>query len=279
MKKTIQHFEQEHGQPKIRSLKAQLAAEHAKLESVAGVQNKVVVEKARDCSFVFGMVGDKHMGSLHHHNDALHGYYDHAKSRGVEVVYDTGDLLDGHKIYRGQEFELRDVGLDAQVSRVCADHPRNGIITKFIMGNHDASFKNEAGVVSGKIIASGRDDMVFLGEDQARIEYQTPNGAFSIMLLHPGGGSSYALSYRPQKIVESLEGGTKPDLIAIGHYHKADMIPSYRNVCAIQTGTFQKQTPFMARQGLAAHVGGWIVEVTKGKGHNTIKAEFVAFYV
>jgi hypothetical protein len=99
------------------------------------------------------------------------------------------------------------------------------------------------------------------------------------MLIHPGGGTSYALSYRAQKIVESLEGGTKPDLLAIGHYHKADMIPSYRNVCAIQTGTFERQTPFMARGGLSAHVGGWIGEVVKGKGHNTIKAEFVAFYV
>ena len=89
-----------------------------------------------------------------------------------------------------------------------------------------------------------------------------------MQLIHPGGGSSYALSYRPQKIVESLEGGTKPDMLAIGHYHKADYIPSYRNVATLQVGTFQRQTPFMSRQGLAAHVGGWIVDVTVGDGHN-----------
>jgi DNA polymerase II small subunit/DNA polymerase delta subunit B len=277
--KTVEHFEQTHGQPKIKRLQAQLAAEHAKVEALADVQGKVVVETADDCKLIFGLVGDKHFGSLYHDNKNLHGFYDYAKSRGVKIIYDVGDLMDGHKIYKGQEFELRDIGLDAQVSRIVADHPRNGIITKFITGNHDASFKHEAGVVAGKLVESARPDMQFLGEEQARVEYQTPNGKFSIMLLHPGGGSSYALSYRPQKIVESLEGGTKPDLLAIGHYHKADMIPSYRNVCAIQTGTFQRQTPFMARGGLSAHVGGWIVEVTKGKGHNVIKAEFVAFYV
>lgn len=277
--KTIEHFESTHGQPKIKRLQAQLAAEHAKVEALADVQGKVVVETSADCKLIFGLVGDKHFGSLYHDNKSLHGFYDYAKERGVKVVYDVGDLMDGHKIYRGQEFELRDIGLDAQVSRIVTDHPRNGIVTKFITGNHDASFKHEAGVVAGKLVESARPDMEFLGEEQARIEYQTPNGKFSIMLLHPGGGSSYALSYRPQKIVESLEGGTKPDLLAIGHYHKADMIPSYRNVCAIQTGAFQRQTPFMARGGLSAHVGGWIVEVTKGKGHNIIKAEFVAFYV
>ena len=277
--KTIAHFEQEHGQPKIKRLQAQLAAEHAKVEALADVQGKTVVETSSDCRIIFGLTGDKHFGSLYHDNKSLHGFYDYAKKMGVKVIYDVGDVLDGHRVYRGMEFELRDIGLDAQVSRIVADHPRNGIVTKFITGNHDASFKHEAGCAAGKVIQSARPDMEFLGEEQARVEYNTPNGKFSIMLLHPGGGSSYALSYRPQKIVESLEGGTKPDLLAIGHYHKADMIPSYRNVCAIQTGTFQRQTPFMARGGLSAHVGGWIVEVIKGAGHNCIKAEFVAFYV
>jgi hypothetical protein len=119
----------------------------------------------------------------------------------------------------------------------------------------------------------------FLGEDQARVQFETPNGTFTLGLLHPGGGSSYALSYRPQKIIESLEGGSKPNMLAIGHHHKAEMLPSYRNVCGVQVGTFERQTPFMARQGLAAHVGGWVIEVHVGEGCNRIKGEFVAFYV
>ena len=57
------------------------------------------------------------------------------------------------------------------------------------------------------------------------------------------------------------------------------MMPSYRNVCGVQAGTFEKQTPFMARGGLAAHVGGWIIDVTVGDGCNRIKGEFVAVYV
>jgi hypothetical protein len=146
-----------------------------------------------------------------------------------------------------------------------------------ITGNHDQSFKTAAGAPVGRLIAEAT-GWKFLGEEQARVEWQTPAGAFSLQLIHPGGGSSYALSYRPQKIVESLEGGTKPDMLAIGHYHKAEMLPSYRNVCGVQVGAFQRQTPFMARGGLAAHVGGWIIEVAVGDGHNRIKGEFIAFY-
>jgi DNA polymerase II small subunit/DNA polymerase delta subunit B len=67
-------------------------------------------------------------------------------------------------------------------------------------------------------------------------------------------------------------------MLAIGHYHKAELLPSYRNIAIVQTGTFQRQTGFMARHGLAAHIGGWIVEVVVGDMHNIIRPEFVAYY-
>ena len=74
------------------------------------------------------------------------------------------------------------------------------------------------------------------------------------------------------------EGGKKPHILGIGHFHKAEYMPRYRNVKAIQAGTFQDQTPFMARKGLAAHVGGWIIEITLGDLYNKIKTEFVEFF-
>jgi predicted phosphodiesterase len=277
-KKTLATFEQAHGQPKIGKLERQLEAERAKVEALAGVQNRVTVETRKECRIRFALIGDTHLGSLYAHIDAMRGFYAFAESEGCEAIYHAGDVLDGHRVYRGQEFELRDVGLDAQIDRL-AGVKLASIPTRFITGNHDQSFKTAAGVHVGKAIEAAADGWEFLGEEQARVEWQTPAGRYSLMLLHPGGGTSYALSYRPQKIVESLGGGTKPDMIAIGHYHKAEWMPSYRNVCAVQTGTFQKQTPFMARQGLAAHVGGWVIDVTVGDGHNIVKGEFVAFYV
>jgi len=47
----------------------------------------------------------------------------------------------------------------------------------------------------------------------------------------------------------------------------------------LQSGTFQKQTPFMARQALAAHVGGWIVSIAPGSGCSAVSATFAAVYV
>lgn len=278
-RKTLAEFEETHGAPKMKRLQAQLAAEHAKVEALADVQGKVTVEKRKDCRLRFALFGDTQFGSLYAHTAAVAAFYEYALQNGATDFYHTGDVLDGHRVYKGQEFELRDLGLDAQLSRLASTAPQLPCVTHFITGNHDASFKSLAGVPVGKLIQQARPDWQFLGEEQARVEWQTPNGAFSMMLMHPGGGTSYALSYRAQKITEQLEGGSKPDLLAIGHYHKAEFIPSYRNVAIVQTGTFQRQTPFMARMGLAAHVGGWIMDVTVGEGHNVIKGEFVAFYV
>ena len=277
-KKSLGEFETAHGGSKIKSLEKRLATEQAKVEALADVQGKTVFERSKDCVIRFGLTGDRHLGSLYHHGAALAAFYEFAKAEGIDTIYDAGDILAGHKVYRGQEFELRDLGFEAQLARLVKDAPRS-IKTRFITGNHDASFKNAAGVPVGRMIEAAVPEYEFLGEEQARVQYDTPNGPFVLGLIHPGGGSAYALSYKPQKIIESLEGGTKPDLLGIGHFHKAEMMPSYRNVCGIQAGTFERQTPFMARGGLAAHVGGWIIEVTVGDGHNRIKGEFVAVYV
>jgi hypothetical protein len=278
-RKTIADFEQTHGQPKIAALKRSLDAERAKVDALSGVQNRVKVETRIDCCLRFALTGDRHYGSLYHHADALQSFYAHMDAEGVDTVYDAGDIMAGHRVYKGQEFELRDLGFEAQLDRVRKSAPVTKARTCFITGNHDASFKNAAGVPVGRMIAETVPGYEFLGEEQATIRFETPNGPFALRLIHPGGGSSYALSYRPQKIIESIGGGEKPNMLAIGHYHKAELMPSYRNVCGVQTGTFERQTPFMARQGLAAHVGGWVVEVHVGDGHNRIKAEFIAFYV
>jgi hypothetical protein len=275
--KTLGDFEATHGAPKMRRLEAQLEAERRKVAAIADVQNKTKVKRTASATFQFAFFGDVHVGSLYFAQPQLQAFYEQARDAGIEDFYCTGDVLDGHKVYRGQEFELSEIGLEQQLERLASSVPMIGT-THFITGNHDQSFKTAAGANVGKQIAAACPHWKFLGEEQARIEFATPAGSYKLMMIHPGGGTSYAISYRAQKITESLEGGTKPDALGIGHYHKADFMPSYRNVSVFQTGTFQWQTPFMARQGLQAHVGGWLVKVTVGEKWNAVDARFISFY-
>ena len=258
---------------------ADLALERARIEAFTTKRDQIFVIPSKTSTIKFGVTSDRHVGSLYHNGEALNAFYDYAKEQGVKMIFDAGDMLDGHKIYRGQEFELRDLGLERQLDRITKDSPR-GIETHFITGNHDDSFKHAAGADVGRAIAAAIPGYHFIGSTKARYIWKTPNGDCIFDLLHPGGGTAYALSYKVQKIIDSLEGGTKPDVLAIGHFHKAELLPSYRNVCGLQAGTFQMQTPFMARLGTPAHVGGWIVEIKIGpkKLYKTVRGEFVAFY-
>ena len=91
--------------------------------------------------------------------------------------------------------------------------------------------------------------------------------------------SSYATSYTSQKYVESLQGGEKPHIVLVGHYHKFDY--SYpREVHICQGGALQDQTPFMRKRKLQANVGGcviWIKQLENGV-ITSFKVEWLPFY-
>jgi hypothetical protein len=274
--KGIAEFEKEHGGSRVAELEKQL--------QYAVPRKPLVVDVPDEKNTIaFGVCGDRHVGSLFAAYDTYEAYRARLKAEGITLLLDAGDILDGHRIYKGHEFEVADLGYAAQRRRLKDVEPKDSrLVVKFITGNHDLSLKKLAGVDVGDGISESLSGYQHIGEDQGTVVLRTSSGReYVVKLLHPGGGSSYAISYRPQKIVESMEGGTKPNMICIGHYHKSDFLPSYRNVACLQTGTFQWQTPFMSGKGLAAHVGGWIVRVTVGdkkSQSNSVSAEFVAFY-
>lgn len=276
--RTVIEFEQAHGQPKIQRMERELAVEREKVAALAGTKDRVTVLPVSDRNTIrFALFGDTQIGNLYACPENLAAFFRAAKEAGCECALHTGDVLDGWKVYKGQEFELRDVGFEAQIARL-ADIPK-GLPVHFITGNHDASFKNLAGISVGAAIEKARPDWKHVGDDQGIVELRTASGKpYSVGLYHMGGGTAYAVSYRVQKAIEQMEGGRKPQLAAFGHFHKAELMPSYRNVTGIQTGCFEWQTPFMQRIPTAAHVGGWIVEVTPGDNYNRIRAEFIAFY-
>jgi hypothetical protein len=80
-------------------------------------------------------------------------------------------------------------------------------------------------------------------------------------------------------MIEAMEADSKPNILAVGHYHKAEYI-FYRNVHALQTGCFQGQTPFTRGKGISVHMGGWIVTIRVDKNGyiQGIAPEFVPYY-
>lgn len=222
-----------------------------------------------DNTFRFGIASDQHLGSKYERLDVLNSLYDEFAAAGVDRVYNAGNWIDGED--KKNQFDLMVHGLEPQIDYLVANYPRRkGIDTFAVWGeDHEGWFARREAIdmgrfAQGKMRDAGRDDWHDLGFVESKVDLINANtGARNTMVvMHPGGGSSYAYSYRPQKIVESLQGGEKPGVLIIGHYHKMS-VNLIRNVWTIQAGCSQDQTVFMRKQGLEAHVGGHIVELTQ----------------
>jgi UDP-2,3-diacylglucosamine pyrophosphatase LpxH len=225
----------------------------------------------------FGLMGDTQFGSKYAQITYLNDFYDLCAKEGIADIYHTGDLTDGLKMRPGHEYELYTISADEMRDDVVKNYPkREGITTHFITGNHDASIYKHIGYDIGLAIATQRLDMKYLGRDCAVVNL-TPN--CTLELRHPWDGTAYAISYKPQKMVESMESDSKPNILAIGHYHKCEYI-FYRNVHVLQTGCFQSQTPFTRGKGISVHMGGWIVTVhVDENGYiQRFMPEFIPYY-
>ena len=216
--------------------------------------------------FRFGYTTDNHLGSHYERLDVLNALYDTWEKQGIKTVYQTGNMIDGEA--RFNKFELKVHGMEAQARYFAKMWPKKrGIQTLFITGDdHEGWYVQREGVNIGRYLEDtakkeGRSDLVYLGHMEHDIFFEGKKQASVMRLIHPGGGSAYATSYTQQKLAESFQGGEKPQVMLIGHYHKAEY--GYpREIHALQGGCTMDQSPFMRKKRLSAHVGGWTVEMT-----------------
>lgn len=227
--------------------------------------------------YKIGLVGDTQIGSKYQQMTHLYSAYEEFKKEGVDTVLHSGDVVDGEKVYRGQEYELFLHGADAQRDYVIDTYPHiKGISTYMISGNHDASFWSVSGYNIVESICEKRDDLTFLGDNYAVFTLEN----IKIAVMHGEGGVAYARSYKLQKIIEQISPENKPHVLVLGHYHVEDVQPMYRNVLGIQLPCFQAQTPYLARKGLYPELGAWIIEFgINDKGMTDITYKHIPFYI
>lgn len=227
----------------------------------------------------FGVVSDTHLGSIAERPDAIETAYSMFVDEGIADVYHVGDLVDGLGVFRNHNTEVLLHTYEAQVDYATDTFPqRDGIVTRLIGGNHDLEGDfGKAGADPVQAVVNRRSDLEYLGRFSALVEL--PNGA-TMQLLHPQGGASYATSYRPQKIAESYEAGSKPNVLLIGHWHRTGFFP-VRGIQILMAGTFQGPTTFSTRRGMGeAGWGFWIVECCLADDGSVVrfKPEWLPFY-
>lgn len=240
--------------------------------------------KYKEIEMVFGLTADNHIGSKSERMDVLECLFDRFVDAGVTHVYQAGNIIEGRTSFNQYEIYVHSV--EEQVANLIEKWPRReGIITHFVTGDdHEGWWIQREGLDIGRRIeqdayAAGRDDLRHLGYMERDLQFEQDGGSSVIRVIHAGGGSAYATSYTSQKYAESLQGGEKPQIVIVGHFHKWNW--DYpREIHVIQVGCTQDQTRFMRKKKLQAHVGGAILTVTQNElGIFTkVKAEWIPFY-
>jgi len=232
----------------------------------------------------FGVTSDNHLGSKHERLDVVNALYDLYESEGITEVYNAGNWIEGEA--RFNRYDINVYGMDRQVEYFLKNYPqRKGITTYYIAGDdHEGWVQQREQVEIGKYVELkarevGRNDLVYMGYVEADVEFKAEDGSRWMKVMHPGGGSAYALSYSMQKTVESFQGGEKPSIVLAGHYHKFDF-NYYREVFIVQAGCTCDQSIFMRKNKIQAHVGGCIVEFNQAPDGaiNRFKVEWIPFY-
>lgn len=236
----------------------------------------------------FGFSSDQHICSKYSRLDVLDDLYQKFADRGIRTVFNGGNWIDGEA--RFNKHDLLVHGCDAQCRELAKVFPRHkGITTYAVAGDdHEGWYNQQLGIDIGAYAAekmrdAGRNDWVNLGYMEAFVTLRHRKTAKECkgMIMHPGGGSAYAISYKPQKIAESFSGGDKPAFMVIAHYHKMSYQLT-RNIHTVQSGTTEDQTPFMRKKGLDAHVGGGIMELEQDPRTGALtacKVEFFNYFV
>lgn len=248
---------------------------HNRVRANQTVPREVKKELPR-LSTTFAVVSDTHIGSIHHDAEALNKFYDMVVERGIDTVLHAGDLVDGYYPNRPTSImEQSHVGFSNQLREVTRSYPmRDGVTTYFIIGNHDDTFIRTGFADIGEVVESVRDDMVYLGHNYGKFWL---NENISVSLIHPTDGISRNFNNKIRDIIERRP-AQKGDLMFIGHYHKIAML-KHQESYGYVVPSFQRQTSFMANNGLESIVGGMFVTVNlneKGKVDSVV-TELVEF--
>lgn len=199
-----------------------------------------------------GAITDTHVGHEKSPPERVYQAFEEFKKEGVDFVIHAGDVTEGMSNRPGHIYELTELGYDNQKTaaiKMFSQWTDTDIYA--IDGNHDRWYIKSNGAKIVKDIDDAIKNFHFIGHDEGDISLK---GKAVLKLWHGEDSSSYALSYRLQKLLESMTGGEKPNAIITGHTHKYVNIFE-RHVYTTSIGCIQSQTPWMRSKRLAAHTG------------------------
>lgn len=236
----------------------------AKTDRIVPTKEKVISFEGD--TYRFAHITDTHFGASCFKEDTWNAIVKEINSQNLDAVFHTGDITDGLSTRRMDAvYDLTHIGYKQQKDYSIELLSQISPPIYAIGGNHDRFYLKSAGALIAEDIAKEVEGMHYLGEDMADFVIQGKDREIRIRLWHGEDGSSYATSYRVQKLVESFSGGDKPNVLLCGHTHK-QIFMFDRNIECLSGGAVCYQSNWMRSKRLANHTGFWIAEMTFNEG-------------
>lgn len=217
--------------------------------------------KLRGTKFKFAHITDTHIGSSTFHEDIWDAIVEEINNQNVDAIFHTGDVTEGLSLKRMDAvYDLTHIGYESQKAYAIEQLSKIEKPIYAVSGNHDRYYLKSAGALIVEDISRQLDNFHYMGEDVGDFILENGGRDIIIRLWHGEDGSSYATSYRIQKIVESLTGGDKPHVLLLGHTHKQAYIFD-RHIHCVSGGAVCTQSNWMRSKRLANHTGFHIVEM------------------
>jgi predicted phosphodiesterase len=223
----------------------------------------------------FGYFTDAHMSSIYYHEEFLDDFIQTCKKRKAQFCIFGGDLTHGMDPRKyNLIYELRDIGYAAQKAYAEEQLSKIPFHTYLISGNHDRWYE-AMGANIVEDVCESVPNMEYIGRDEGDIEIS----GVLIRVFHGEDGSSYATSYRVQKLIESFTGGEKPHVLLMGHSHKQGYFFE-RHIHAVSGGALSTQSRWMRSKRLANHTGYHFITMgVDEEGITEFTVTFRPFYV
>jgi len=203
---------------------------------------------------VIGFITDTHIGEETFEDSLWLSFLAECKREGVQMILHAGDVHEGMSNRPDQVYHLQDVGASAQMAHAERLFKMTDLPIKVIDGNHDRWGVKSNGLFMVPDLCKRVPNMEFIGSDTGDVII---NGS-KWRLWHGEDGSSYSVSYRLQKIVESFTGGDKPSILLCGHTHKQCYIFE-RNIHVVSGGALSYQSSWMRSTRKPCHTGFHII--------------------
>jgi hypothetical protein len=210
-------------------------------------------------------ISDTHAGSIHFDDVGLRSVLQKGIDEGYEEVHFSGDLCDGHKLYRGHLNNLRYWRCEDQAACLTEILMDYGFRYYACKGNHDAGFEKVGSVNPIYII-----EQMMREEGKEFIYLDGMAGDLIICgvlvrMVHLDGGKAYAKSYPGQTYIRNLFDSHGEEVwikgnkyrtrfLQFGHFH-SDIQYESAGIYCTHPGNFQFANDYTIRKGLVGEQG------------------------